>query len=167
MVPWGNPSQSEIITLFFSKNHCKKKNHCYIIQYVAITCSIYLYMCVCVCVYIHSFFWTVLGLSCSMWDLVPSPGMKPRPPALGAWSRSHWTTRELHFIFRWQNVSVITVSLDFEKPKTSLSILVFKYWDEYPWMCGRPCSQRIAPEPAATQSSVLPFIFFPFFKSWG
>ena len=27
-----------------------------------------------------------------MWDLVPRPGIKPRPPALGAQSRSHWTT---------------------------------------------------------------------------
>ena len=26
----------------------------------------------------------VLGRSCSMWDLVPEPGMEPRPPALGA-----------------------------------------------------------------------------------
>ena len=30
--------------------------------------------------------------SSGMWDLVPSPGMKPRPCALGAWSLSHWTT---------------------------------------------------------------------------
>ena len=35
-----------------------------------------------------------LGLSCAMWDLVPRPGIKPRPPALGVWSLSHWTTRE-------------------------------------------------------------------------
>ena len=27
--------------------------------------------------------------SCSMWDLVPGPGIKPRPLALGAWSLSH------------------------------------------------------------------------------
>ena len=27
-----------------------------------------------------------------MWDLVPWPGIKPRPPALGAQSHSHWTT---------------------------------------------------------------------------
>ena len=27
---------------------------------------------------------TVLGLSCSMWDLVPHSGIKPRLPALGA-----------------------------------------------------------------------------------
>ena len=39
-----------------------------------------------------------LGLSCSMWDLVPRPGMKPGPPALGARSLSHWTAREAHFI---------------------------------------------------------------------
>ena len=36
-----------------------------------------------------------LGLSCSMWDLVPWPGIKPGLPALGAWSLSHWTTSEI------------------------------------------------------------------------
>ena len=35
------------------------------------------------------------ALSCSMLDLVPGPGIEPRPPALGAWSRNHWTTREV------------------------------------------------------------------------
>ena len=29
----------------------------------------------------------------SMWDLVPWPGIEPGPPALGAQSISHWTTR--------------------------------------------------------------------------
>ena len=33
--------------------------------------------------------------SCSMRDLVPWPGTEPGPPALGAWSLSHWTTREV------------------------------------------------------------------------
>ena len=28
------------------------------------------------------------------WDLVPWPGIKPRPPALGLQGLSHWTTRE-------------------------------------------------------------------------
>ena len=44
----------------------------------------------------------VLGLlcslwtpSCSMWDLVPWLGIEPRPPVLGVWSLSHWTTREV------------------------------------------------------------------------
>ena len=35
-----------------------------------------------------------LGLSCGMWDLVPWPGIRPRPPSLGVWSFSQWTTRE-------------------------------------------------------------------------
>ena len=35
------------------------------------------------------------GLSCSMQDLVPWPGIEPGPGALGAWSLSHWTTREV------------------------------------------------------------------------
>ena len=34
-------------------------------------------------------------LSCGMWVLVPWPGIKAGPPALGAWSLSHWTTREV------------------------------------------------------------------------
>ena len=34
-----------------------------------------------------------------MWDLVPSPGIEPRLPALGAWSLSHWTIREYPRIF--------------------------------------------------------------------
>ena len=33
--------------------------------------------------------------SCSMWDLVPWSGIKPRSPALGVWSLNHWTTREV------------------------------------------------------------------------
>ena len=36
----------------------------------------------------------MLTLSCSMWDLVPWPGIEHGPPALGAWSLSHWPTRE-------------------------------------------------------------------------
>ena len=30
--------------------------------------------------------------SCGIWDLVLRPGIKPGPPALGAWSLSKWTT---------------------------------------------------------------------------
>ena len=30
------------------------------------------------------------GLSCSMWNQVPCPGITPRPPALEVWSLSHW-----------------------------------------------------------------------------
>ena len=41
-----------------------------------------------------SFSYSLQTLSCGMWDLVPHPGIKPRPPALGVWSFTHWTTRE-------------------------------------------------------------------------
>ena len=40
------------------------------------------------------------GLSCGMRDLVPWPGIKPRPPASGAWRLIHRTTRKsLHCDF--------------------------------------------------------------------
>ena len=57
----------------------------------------------------------VLGLSCSVqtlswdvWELVPWPGIKSRPPALGTQSLSHWTTRESlnFFIFNLTNREV-------------------------------------------------------------
>ena len=38
---------------------------------------------------------SVLGLSCGIWGVVPWPGIKPSPPALGTWSLSYWTTREV------------------------------------------------------------------------
>ena len=37
--------------------------------------------------------WTLV-VAC-MWDLVTRPGIEPRPPALGARSLTHWTTREV------------------------------------------------------------------------
>ena len=44
--------------------------------------------------------------SCGMWDLVPQPGMKLNPAPLGAQSLSHWTTREVSYIFffKWKNI---------------------------------------------------------------
>ena len=35
------------------------------------------------------------NLSCRKWGLVPWPGIEPGPVALGTWSLSHWTTREV------------------------------------------------------------------------
>ena len=34
-------------------------------------------------------------LSCGMWDLVPWPGIEPRPPALTMCHLSQWTSREV------------------------------------------------------------------------
>ena len=36
-------------------------------------------------------------LSCGLWDLFPWPGIEPRPPAIGALSLNHWTTREVPY----------------------------------------------------------------------
>ena len=52
-----------------------------------------------------------LGLLCGMWDLVPCPGIEPRPLVLGAQCLTHWMTREVpthcllnsHTSFRIQN----------------------------------------------------------------
>ena len=51
---------------------------------------------------------TAPDLSCGMWDLAPCPGIEPRPPALGAQSLSHWTTREVpKFIFLHMDTDII------------------------------------------------------------
>ena len=39
--------------------------------------------------HVHSYY------SCTMWDLVPRPGIKPAPPALGVCSLNHWAPREV------------------------------------------------------------------------
>ena len=41
-----------------------------------------------------------LDLSCSMWDLVPWPGIEPGSLLLGMWSLSHWSTREVPDTFK-------------------------------------------------------------------
>ena len=33
-----------------------------------------------------------------LWDLVSRAGIEPRPPALEAWTLSHWTTREVPIV---------------------------------------------------------------------
>ena len=53
-----------------------------------------------------------------MWDVARPPGTEPRPPALGAWSLSHWTTRE---------VPVVTV---FKKKKQNWRL---DRWILIPW----------------------------------
>ena len=56
----------------------------------------YIYIYVYVFIWLHQVFIAECGIfSCSMWDLVPWPGIKPRPPALGVQIFSHWTIREV------------------------------------------------------------------------
>ena len=45
-------------------------------------------------------------LSCGIWDLVPQSGIEPRPPALGAQSLGHWTTREVP----WEPFQILSFS---------------------------------------------------------
>ena len=45
--------------------------------------------------FLKNAFLVALGLSYDMWDLVPWPGIKPGPPALGAHNLSPWTTGEV------------------------------------------------------------------------
>lgn len=52
-------------------------------QVIAAACGI------CGIVRLHHSKWT---LSCSMWDLVPQPGIETGPPELGVGSLCHWTT---------------------------------------------------------------------------
>ena len=47
---------------------------------------------------------SILSLHCGMWDLVPWPGIEPRPPALGAPSLIHWTTREIPYTWHFKLV---------------------------------------------------------------
>ena len=49
---------------------------------------------------------SALGLSCGIWHLVPWPGIDLGPPALGAWSLSHWTTREAPGNILWLSETV-------------------------------------------------------------
>ena len=54
-------------------------------------------------------------LSCGMWDRVPWPGIEPGPPALGAWSLTHWTTGKSWSVYNF------------------LKILIKKTFMEYSW----------------------------------
>ena len=65
---------------------------------------------------------TVLGLSCSMWDLAPWP------PALGARRLSHWTTREVPMclFFSFNNYRIWARFLSFFKIFFSETNLFFK-----------------------------------------
>ena len=87
---------------------------------------------------IYLFYVAVQGVSRGMWDLlveackllvvamlalVPWPGIKPRPPALGAWSLNHWTTSDGVFklatvvpecVLEWKMEKVMKKGLSWE-----------------------------------------------------
>ena len=47
-------------------------------------------------------------LSGSMWDLVPWPGIKSRPPSLGVQSLSHWPPGKFSYLFFFRFFSIIS-----------------------------------------------------------
>ena len=65
-----------------------------------------------------------MDLSYSMWDLVPWLGIKPRPPALEAWSLSHWTTREVPYFLMYFHIDV---HLDFSLIKDAIVANPYTY----------------------------------------
>ena len=78
--------------------------------------------------------WDHVGFfSSSMWDLVPLLGIEPRPPALGVWSLSHWTTGKS--LQSTVNTITISVPVMTAKPNTSptCGIISTSYW---PFMRG-------------------------------
>ena len=64
-------------------------NICYMTQSLHLFKKFFYYFLI--KLFIYFIFFAVQSLSCSMWDLVPWPGIEPWPPALGAWSLSHWS----------------------------------------------------------------------------
>ena len=61
--------------------------------------------------------WELLVAACG--NLVPWPGIEPRSPALGAWSLSHWTTREV------MRITQILMQLGIQGPGKILSFFLF------------------------------------------
>ena len=82
------------------------------------------------------FNWSTWTLSCSMWDVVPWPGIEPRPPALGVQSLSRWTTRKvLYFLFQcpclltsiFDHLCAVPASIVFSPLSITFSCLFMSY----------------------------------------
>ena len=72
---------------------CHELDNCLLIFFFNMYLFIWLHLVLDAACRIFPFgMWT---LSCSMWDLVPWPGIEPRPPTLETWSLSHWTHKEV------------------------------------------------------------------------
>ena len=65
--------------------------------------------------------------SCSMWDLVPGSGIEPWPPALGAQSPSHWTTRKSPVILNSGSSNIKDKKLKNHNVKLTVKEQLFKF----------------------------------------
>ena len=79
------------------------------------------------------FSWGMWTLSCSIWDLVPCPGIKPGAPALGAWRLSHWTPREVEVLAVSSAQNAIPTPLGKLAPPLIPSPVTPPPWRSLPW----------------------------------
>ena len=113
--------------------------------------------------------WT---LSCIMWGLVPWPRTEPGPLALGAWSLSHWTTREVpeprllfycgeskHLSLSLLESCCVDISFHFSQclSRSGMTGSYGTFWRNYQIVF--PCSCAISRFPAAMGEG---WNFFPF-----
>ena len=47
------------------------------------------------CYFLNIILFIFLAVPCGVWDLVPPPGMEPKPPAVEVQHLNHWTSREV------------------------------------------------------------------------
>ena len=89
------------------------------------------------CSFVYLIYLSALGLSCGMWDLVPWPGIELGRPALGAWSLSHWTTREAPSSGTFQMTQLFTSGGQSIGVSASTSVLSMNTQDRSPlWWTG-------------------------------
>ena len=133
--------------------HCSSK-----ILSVPIACimlNMYFWKCIYLFGCARSWFWHVGSLvescrvfRCSVWDLVLWLGIEPWPPALGAWSLSHWTTREVLNIF---SVLCLIQSLCSEVQVIAILCLLWNFFVVVEslsrvWLCNPvDCSMPVLP----------------------
>ena len=70
------------------------------------------------------------ALGCSIWDLVPWPGIEPGPSALEAQNLNHWTTRKVPYVYFRLGKWCYTKS-KFERFSYSSSKWVIKQWRQF------------------------------------
>ena len=57
-----------------------------------------------------------------MRDLVPRPGVEPGPSALGAWSLTHWTTKQVPRMVRLLKLTIQNAGKDAEQQDCALLV---------------------------------------------
>ena len=107
--PWDFPGKNTEVAISFSKGSTQpgdwtcvscKTGGFFTLSYLGKYLSSFFFKHLFISLFLSIWFCWLLVVacgifSCHMWDLVPWPGMEPRPPALNTQSLSHWITREV------------------------------------------------------------------------